>query len=307
VTATGGKPDFDSSVHYLYIVNRLDESGVIISSAAPQDSKVVNYLGAGNYSVTVTDNHGCESDTSPVSITEPDQVVAALGLLKSNTCTTGATLKLTAVGGTGTGYEYSTSPSGPWTSFGGGTTVEIDVPGEITSEQTHTYYVRDSNLCISVVSNSVKLSPIRPLEVTPTVVSDVSCFGNATGYIKVEVKGGLGNYQYTLIDGIRNVTLIDKQEGNTFSGLTSGVYYVQVDSEDCNAQVRVEIEQGAELTAKTPVIFNPVCTDDLGRIEVGLEGGTGEYQFAISPNLDQFQSKNVFEDLAPGTYTIIAQ
>ncbi|HLV62187.1 T9SS type B sorting domain-containing protein, partial [Galbibacter sp.] len=128
-----------------------------------------------------------------------------------------------------------------------------------------------------------------------------------TGYIKVDVKGGLGNYKYTLIDGLRNVTLIEKQDDNTFSGLSSGVYYVQVDSEDCSEQIRVEIEQGKELTAKTPVIYNPVCTDELGRIEVELVGGTGEYQFAISPNLDQFQSKNVFEDLAPGTYTIIAQ
>src|SRR5690606_4221312 len=83
--------------------------------------------------------------------------------------------------------------------------------------------------------------------------------------------------------------------------------YVQVDSEDCSEQIRVEIEQGKELTAKTPVIYNAVCTDELGRIEVEMVGGIGEYQCAISPNLDQFQSKNVFEDLAPGTYTIIAQ
>ncbi|WP_417363194.1 T9SS type B sorting domain-containing protein [Galbibacter sp.] len=307
VTATGGRPDFDASVNYLYILNRLDESGAIISSAAPQESNVFYNLGAGNYSVTVTDNHGCDSDTTPVSITEPDQVIASLGLLKSNTCTTGATLRLTAVGGTGTGYEYSTSASGPWTSVGSGNSVDIDISGVITAEEAHTYYVRDSNLCISSVSNSVTLSPIRPLELTPTVVSDVSCYGDATGYIKIDVKGGLGNYKYTLIDGIRNVTLVEKQEGNTFNGLTAGVYYVQVDSEDCNEQVRVEIEQGVQLTAKSPVIVNPICTDGLGRIEVGLEGGTGEYQYAISPNLDQFQSKNVFEDLAPGTYTVIAQ
>src|SRR5690606_4646945 len=113
-----------------------------------------------------------------------------------------------------------------------------------------------------------------------------SCFGNATGYIMAEVKGGLGNYRYTFIDAIRNVTLIDKQTVNTFSGLISGVYLVQVDSEDCETEVRVVIEQGVELTAKTPVIYNPVCTDDLGSIEVDLVGGTGEYQYAISPNLD---------------------
>ena len=240
-------------------------------------------------------------------IEEPDQVVASLSLLKGNTCTTGATLRLTAVGGTGTGYQYSDSPNGSWTSFGGGTTVDIDIPEVITDEEVHTYYVKDSEECISQISNSVTLSPIRPLEITPTVVSDVSCYGDATGYIRVDVKGGLGNYQYTLIDGLTNVTIIDRQSDNTFSGLPSGVYYVQVDSEDCSEQVRIAIEQGVELTAKEPVISNPICTDELGRIEVELVGGTGEYQYAISPNLDQFQSKNVFEDLTPGIYTIIAQ
>src|SRR5690606_13787134 len=113
VTATGGRPDFDASVSYLYILNRLDESGAIISSAAPQNSNVFNNLGAGNYSVTVTDNRGCDSDTAPVTILGPDQVVASLRLLRGNTCTTGATLELTAEGGTGTGYQYSTSANGP--------------------------------------------------------------------------------------------------------------------------------------------------------------------------------------------------
>lgn len=310
VTATGGRPDFDASVGYLYILNRLDESGAIISSAAPQDSNVFNNLGAGDYSVTVTDNHNCETITTPVSITEPNQVFGELRLLKSNTCATGAAMELTAFGGTGTDYEYSTTSNGPWIPFGKGSTnnqVQIDIAGPISAERTFQYYIRDSNLCISQISNSVTLSPIRPLEITPTVVSDVSCYGDATGYIRVDVKGGLGNYQYTLIDGLTNVTIIDQQSDNTFSGLSSGVYYVQVDSEDCSEQVRIAIEQGVELTAKEPVISNPICTDELGRIEVELVGGTGEYQYAISPNLDQFQSKNVFEDLTPGTYTIIAQ
>src|SRR5690606_26445105 len=307
INVTGGRPAVDPTLGYLYVLNLLDSDRNIISSTSAQTNPIFTGLQAGSYSVKVFDNFGCDVLTNAVVIGEPDQVVASLGLLKGNTCTTGATLELTAEGGTGTGYQYSTSANGPWISFGGSNTVQIDVPGVVTSEQILQYDVRDPNLCISSTSNTVPLWPIRPLEITPTVVSGVSCFGDATGYIRVDVKGGLGNYKYTLIDGIRNAVLVDKQDGNTFNNLTAGVYYVQVDSEDCSEQVRVAIEQGKELTAKTPVVFNPVCTDDLGRIEVGLEGGTGEYQYAISPNLDQFQSKNVFEDLTPGTYTIIAQ
>ncbi|MDG3584172.1 T9SS type B sorting domain-containing protein [Galbibacter pacificus] len=307
VTGTiGGRPDFDATVEYLYVLNRLDESGNIVSTSAPQLSNVFNNLAAGDYSVIVTDNHDCESVPLLASITEPTAVTAALRLVKSNTCTTGATIELTANGGTGSGYEYSQSLNGPWATMSGNS-IRIDIAGPLASEEKHQYYVRDANQCMSNISNSVTISPVRPLEITPTVVADVSCYNEATGYIKVDVTGGLGNYLYTLMDVSGNVVVRPQQEENTFDSLPAGVYYVQVDSEDCMEQLRVEIMQGQPLTSKEPVVFNPMCSDDLGRIELELEGGTGEYQYAISPNLDQFQSKNVFEDLEPGTYTIIAQ
>ncbi|WP_335966836.1 T9SS type B sorting domain-containing protein [Galbibacter sp. PAP.153] len=310
INVSGGRPAVDPSVDYLFILNRLDASGNIVSSGSPQTDAIFTGLPAGSYSVTVMDNYGCDVVTNPVTITQPEEVKASLGLDKGNTCTTGAILELVASGGTGTDYEYSTSPSGPWTPFGANTndnTTQIDIPGPITAEQSFQFYVRDANLCISRASNSVTISPVRPLEITPTVVADVSCYNEATGYIKVDVTGGLGNYLYTLMDVSGNVVVRPQQEENTFDSLPAGVYYVQVDSEDCMEQLRVEILQGQPLTSKEPVVFNPMCSDDLGRIELELEGGTGEYQYAISPNLDQFQSKNVFEDLEPGTYTIIAQ
>src|SRR5699024_9191281 len=116
---------------YLYVLNRLDSNGNIISSTSAQTNHVFTGLQAGNYSVKVFDNFGCDVLTNAVLIAEPDQVIASLGLVKGNTCTTGAKLILTAEGGTGTGYEYSTSANGPWMPFGAGNTVEIDVPGVV--------------------------------------------------------------------------------------------------------------------------------------------------------------------------------
>ena len=310
INVSGGRPVIDPSLDYLFILNRLDQAGTIVSSGSPQTDAIFSDLPAGNYSVTVMDNYGCDTVTNPITITEPDEVSASLGLEKGNTCTTGAALELIASGGTGTDYEYSTSPNGPWTPFGTNTndnTTLIDVPGPITVEQSFQFYVRDANLCISQTSNSVTISPIRPLEITPTVVADVSCYDEATGYIKVDVTGGLGDYLYTLFDVSGNVVVRPQQSGNTFSDLPAGVYFVEVESGDCIAQERIQIEEGEELTSKEPVIFNPICSDDLGSIELELQGGSGVYQYAISPNLDQFQNKNVFEDLEPGTYTIIAQ
>jgi gliding motility-associated-like protein len=44
-----------------------------------------------------------------------------------------------------------------------------------------------------------------------------------------------------------------------------------------------------------------------GTITVELSGGSGGYQYSISPNLDKFDTVNTFTDLAPGDYTVIAQ
>ena len=44
-----------------------------------------------------------------------------------------------------------------------------------------------------------------------------------------------------------------------------------------------------------------------GSIEIEVTGGTGSYQYAISPNLNQFFDDNVFDELAPGDYMIIIQ
>ena len=80
-----------------------------------------------------------------------------------------------------------------------------------------------------------------------------------------------------------------------------------VESSDCTDFVDVLIEEGVPLTARQPIVTNPRCTDDLGSITIELEGGTGQYQYAISPNLNEFQDENTFDELLPGTYTIIAQ
>ena len=42
-------------------------------------------------------------------------------------------------------------------------------------------------------------------------------------------------------------------------------------------------------------------------ITVEASGGTGVIKYAITPNLDQFDTVNTFTDLAPGTYEVIVQ
>lgn len=93
-----------------------------------------------------------------------------------------------------------------------------------------------------------------------------------------------------------------------FSNLAAGVYYVNVFSEDCTTpEQQVVIDEPTPLDY-TEDIVNALCFgDENGSITVTLSGGSGGYQYAISPNLNQFDDENTFDRLAPGDYTVIAQ
>jgi gliding motility-associated-like protein len=293
----GGRPALDSTARYNYILNFLDQGLV----GAPQTSNIFNDLPAGNYSVTVTDSWNCDFTTATVLINEPSKVTASLVITTLNTCTVGADLRLTAIGGTAP-YSYSTLASGVFTPMGGSTVSFTNM-----AVGAYQYFIRDANGCISNVSNTVTVDAVPELVITPQTIVNVGCYGEATGLIQVRAIGGLGNYSYTLFAQDQITVIRPAQSSTIFNNLTAGTYYIQVDSQDCMDREQVVITEGNVLTANTPIVNNPICATDFGSIEVGLVGGTGTYQYAISPNLNQFSTKNVFTDLVPGTYTIIAQ
>ena len=293
----GGRPAIDATARYNYILNYLDEG----LSTGPQLSNTFNNLPAGNYSVTVTDGWNCDFTTATILINEPSEVVASLAMTNMNTCSVGADLRLTASGGTAP-YSYSTSASGVFTPMSGSTVTFTNM-----AVGAYQYVIRDANGCISTISNRVTVDAVPELILTTDAIVNVGCFGEATGLIKVKAIGGLGGYSYSLLAQDQITVVRPAQTSTIFNNLPAGTYYIQVDSQDCMDREQVVITEGNVLTANTPIVNNPLCADDFGSIEVGLVGGTGTYQYAISPNLNQFSTKNVFTDLLPGTYTVIAQ
>ncbi len=299
-TANGGRPSVEAGQPYRYILNYLDGSGNIVSSTAAQLSNLFTGLGAGSYSVTVIDGWDCDATSNEVDIIEPTEVFASLAQETAPTCLTDGSITLTATGGVGP-YSYGTDG----VNFTGSFASSITLPAPVG---TYRYYVRDANMCISELSNQVTIDPIPELEIIEELVVDVNCNGETTGLIQVKASGGLGNYVFTLYQSSDLITPFRPgQAEDIFSGLPAGGYRVVVDSNDCTDFVDVLINEGMPLTARQPLINNPLCTDDFGSITIELEGGTGQYQFAISPNLNEFQDENTFDELPPGMYTIIAQ
>jgi gliding motility-associated-like protein/uncharacterized repeat protein (TIGR01451 family) len=276
----------------------------IVFTSGEQGSNTFNGLGAGTYSITVTDGWNCGVETPRVTINEPTEVMASLVQVSGMTCTDDAEILLTAFGGTAP-YQYSVEGIS-FTDMDGGDTHTFDVGVGV-----YQYYVRDANGCEAQISNQVSIDPVPELTLTiDDSAAMINCMGEASATIIAQAIGGLGNYSYELFSDAALSNLVSGPQPNgTFSGLPSGNYYVRVTSEDC-----VEVSPVITIIDPAPLQVDRAESTDVtcsgmedGSITVEVSGGTGEIQYAISPNLDQFDTENTFTDLAPGIYDVIAQ
>ncbi|OXA94724.1 gliding motility-associated C-terminal domain-containing protein [Flavobacterium hercynium] len=286
--------------NYSYTLNYLSANPII--SSGPQTSPVFNRLPAGTYSISVTDGYNCAATSTDITITEPAEIIVDLTLASTQTCLTETVLTLGAVGGTA---PYTYSADGITYSIVTFTT-STSFPVPVGKYQ---YYVKDANGCVAVISNEIKIDALEPLGLDLDVTNAVvKCAGEATGVIVANATGALGNYQYTL-ETSGGVVVLGPQADPRFEGLVAGNYNVRVVSGDCNAVVKpVEIKEPAVGLGTTNVVIDATCFgENNGKIVMSYSGGTGLVKFAISPDLNQFDTKNTFEGLSAGTYTVVTQ
>ncbi len=170
-------------------------------------------LGAGNYSVIVTDLSGCR-DTATVNIAQPSPLVLTIPLNTGVSCNGSADACLAASASGGTGH-YS------WAWSNGQTNDTIcNLPaGNYSVVLTDTSFGAGFSggyvLC-STTANVVVQQP-APLAATYNVVN-IPCFGG-TGCIGANVTGGNGAYGYTWSTG----STLD-----SICGLVAGTYTVTI-------------------------------------------------------------------------------
>ena len=273
-------------------------------SSGPQISNVFNNLSAGTYSITITDGFGCIYESTPITINNPNDVTVNLNVLSTPTCATTATLRLSASGGTGP-YEYSTVEN--FGSVLGSFANSTDI---LAGPGLYTYFVRDANGCIANVSNAITVEDVPPLTLNLNLENaSINCAGDTNGVIVAEAQGGLGNYDYTIRDDQGNDLNLPQATPGVFTNLAEGTYEIYVESGDCDVTSSlVTVSAPSNLLDANAVVNNITCAGaNDGRIEIIANGGTGQIQYAISPQLNQFFNTNTFENLAPGDYEILVQ
>lgn len=290
---------------YQYQLHSYDTSeSVIISTSGFQTGPVFSGLGSGVYSITVSDGWGCDIETNVVRIDEPSEVSGSLIQLVQQSCNAEAQLLLEASGGTGP-YQYSLDGI-QFLPMSSGDSHIFPV-----GSGTYQYYVRDSFGCGAQISNQVEVEPLTPLNLAlDTDAAIVNCFGEATATILATASGGLGDYEFTLYsDAALSNSLSGPQPSGSFDSLSAGSYWIKVNSADCEAVSQVVIiSEPQPLIIEREEVLSATCSgENDGSITVEVSGGAGNIQYAISPNLNQFDVTNTFTGLAPGTYQVIAQ
>ncbi len=146
-----------------------------------QTNATATGLAAGTYTVTVTDNVGCD-DTTSVTITEPTLLTATIATVDP-ICfgdSTG-TATVTAMGGT-PAYTYN------WN------TGDITAAISNLAAGTYTVTVSDANGCDTIVSTTIN-NP-DSIAITVNAITSPSCFCEGDGGIDIDVVGGTAPYTY---------------------------------------------------------------------------------------------------------------
>lgn len=259
-------------------------------------------LSEGIYQVVITDGRTDPAGTD-CAITKTFEVKASTGLtvkvskFQSNMCFGQPTGSLTAsvTGGSGT-YQYK------WNGIVGANTLNNLTQGVYQLEVT------DLNLhCKFIQSYQIK-GPDAPIAVDNLTVTDVLCFGEATGAINVVASGGTvavpGGYTFQWSGP-------SSASGSNPGNLLAGSYDLKIiDDEGCELNVpNIEIKQPASHVKLSNPVIAHVSTvgGSNGSISVTVSGGVApyNYQWFDSANNPIGVNDRVQPNLSADTYRVV--
>jgi hypothetical protein len=235
-------------------------------------------LGAGIYSITVSDANGCKV-IDVTTLTEP----TAISITTSSTtaCAGGSTATASASGGTSAySYLWNTTPSQQTTATATGL-----VSG------TYIVTVSDANGCKSTSSVTVSASSIS-VTLTRT---EITCPEAGNGAITTTVMGGSGALTYLWEDGTTTT--------QNRSGLDPGTYTVTVtDANGCTGIGTTMMGSPEPISTNgTTVVVNPTCNGATnGSITYTISGGTGALTYLWNDGVTT-QNRT---GLGAGTYSL---
>ena len=235
------------------------------------DTRFIDRLLAGTYTVTVTDADG-DTTSASVTLSEPSKLNVELF---TDECQSPTPISASPSGGTEP-YKYK------WTTGDTTQTIEVEESGQ------YCVTVTDANLCGRLACITIESDP----PAINLLVTDISCPGFEDGSIQAFVEGGAGDLTYEWSTGATTSSITDISGGN---------YSVTVtDESGCSDVASATVDEPNPLVL-TFEPEHPVCPGDTnGSISGLVSGGTFPYDYLWNTGDSSLSLSNV----AAGTYIL---
>jgi gliding motility-associated-like protein len=248
-------------------------------------TKNISNVPGGNYTVTVTDRLNCVTTATQI-VSQPPQAISISNPVVTNASCFGGSdgaITVTVTGGTAP-YDHK------WAFTNG--QVAGNFTNAVTNIPADTYIltVTDANNCTATSTATVT----QPAEIEITsVVTNVNCFGAATGAIDVRVIGGTPGYTYNWSNGAGTQDLNNVVADN--------YVLIVTDANNCEKQHQAVIAQPAAALAGFLTKKDVSCNGGIdGKLVTTANGGTIPYSYNWNNGK---QTKDV-DSLIAGNYAI---
>ena len=301
----------------------ISSGGTVVDTFGPSNDNNYTFenLSDGVYDIAVSTDDGC-AYTEQVTINDLTDLELNARISQHITCREG-NIQMESSGGQTphvyaiwsyvdengvTQLSYPSVNDIPASEYQTSQIFDIYDPGD------YTFVVVDRNNCYDI-SNTVSIEFRPAAEYNATTVTDVVCYGDASGAITFNLVDDNGfQLTYYLFDATtfdeNNYDLTTALATNTsgyFPGLTDGDYavviYQRKGSADCDYFEYASISAPSfALDADAVLTQDYTCLQD-GIIEAqNVTGGTAPYEYSIDGV--NFGSASTFNNLTDGTYTV---
>lgn len=240
-------------------------------------------LAAGTYTVTITDQGGCQTQASGELLLEDGPTVAVQSF-QNTLCVEGnGRIRLQPTGTGPFSYRWSHDPE-----------LNLNLATALEAG-TYTISVSDAYQCEVVVQQEIELIA-GPTAVVTQVDSSFCNVDN--GRIQLAVNGGTGTYTYAWSHS-------DTLNANLAESLASNDYQITItDANSCSVVVDTTVQTYSEPVLELVRTQGSTCAAANGEIEVLAKGGMAPYTYTWRHNSEL--SGNILTGLTGGTYQVMA-
>ncbi|TDQ32818.1 T9SS type B sorting domain-containing protein [Zeaxanthinibacter enoshimensis] len=245
--------------------------GVTFNSGAGADT--FTGLSDGTYNIFIRDANGCVFTTANATIPALDPPTDISFTATAPNCpaqTSDVTLAVTDGVGSIT-YEII-APAAAVTNSGNNNVFTGLAP------DTYTFRVTDANDCS--YEENFTINPVTPIDISGTLIRNVSCVGSSDGSVEFNVNGFSATYSYTVNGGAATTG----QSAATISlpALPAGNHTIVVTDEttNCSDSATVTVDEPS-VPLNFTFVVTPLTCDVEGTVTINAQDGWPQYTYEV--------------------------